>query len=76
MLRPSELRPSVMAEWRWLSPNRMAEWHGRMALVIQEKGLASGELGTYVGVLALGAREGERDHLGCLACKRRLEKWA
>ena len=50
---------------------------GRMALVMQEKGLASGELGTHVGVLALGAREGEKkDHLGCLACKRRLEKWA
>ena len=47
-----------------------------MALVIQEKGLASGELGAHVGVLALGAREGERDHLGRLACKRRLEKWA
>ena len=46
------------------------------ALAMQEKGLASGELGAHVGVLALGAREGERDHLGCLACKRRLEKWA
>ena len=46
------------------------------ALVMQEKGLASGELGTHVGVLALGACEGERDHLGYLACKRRLEKWA
>ena len=37
-----------------------SECDGRMALVMQEKGLASGELGTHVGVLALGAREGEK----------------
>ena len=43
------------------------------ALVMQEKGLASGELGTHVGVLALGAR-GRKRPPGLFGLQKKVRK--
>ena len=50
-----------------------SECDGRMALVMQEKGLASGELGTHVGVLALGAR-GRKRPPGLFGLQKKVRK--